>query len=275
MNQIKNILSIDLEDYYCDLPLSSWDKFVSRVESNTQIILKMLEKYNVKATFFTLGYIAEKFPGLIEEVVSKGHEIASHGYSHTDIRKMNRENFEEDLSKSLAILQKISGERVLGFRAPFFSINKQNFWVFEILKKHLRYDSSIFPVRTPLYGIPEAPRNIYRMSSVEPLKIDDDSDFFEIPPATIHFPLIGNLPIAGGFHMRFLPYKLIKIGLTSLNKKGSSAMFYVHPRDFDLQMPKIPDYAWHYYWGIRKAKKKFESLLKNFKFSSVTDVLSL
>ncbi|MGI0060092.1 MAG: polysaccharide deacetylase family protein, partial [Nitrosotalea sp.] len=155
---IKNIMSVDLEDYYCDLPFSQWNKFDDRVVETTRVILKLFDRYNVRATFFALGYIVEKHPDLIEEIKSKGHEIASHGYLHKDLRKMTKEEFESDLVKSLDIIRKISGEKVLGFRAPYFSIDKKNFWAFEIMKKYLSYDSSIFPVKTPLYGIPEAPR---------------------------------------------------------------------------------------------------------------------
>ena len=161
-------MSIDLEDYYCDLPFSTWNQYESKVIENTQIILDLFEKYKVQATFFTLGYIAEKHPELIEKIKSQGHEIASHGYSHTDIRKMTKESFESDLLKSLSILEKISGERILGFRAPFFSITKQNLWAFDILKKHLRYDSSIFPVKTTNYGLSGALTHPYTVKIETP-----------------------------------------------------------------------------------------------------------
>lgn len=271
---IKNIMSVDLEDYYCDLPFSTWNKYEDRVVSSTEVILELFEKYNVKATFFTLGYIAERHPELIEEIKSKGHEIASHGYSHTDIRKMNKEGFEADLLKSLKVLETLYGEKILGFRAPFFSINKQNFWVFDILKKYLKYDSSVFPVKTPLYGIPDAPRFPYKMSDDDPLKEDPHSRFIEIPLATLRF-LLGNIPIAGGFHMRFWPIQLLKYGINKMNKAGFHAMCYIHPKDLDPSMPRIRDYSWHYYWGLNGAAKKFEFLLKNFEFSSAQDVMKL
>ena len=197
---VKNIMSVDLEDYYCDLPFSTWNKYESRVIRATQSILDLLKKYNVSATFFTLGYIAERHPELIEEVKSKGHEISSHGYSHTSLRNMTRESFESDLVKSIATLRKISGEKILGFRAPFFSINKQNLWAFDIMKKYLSYDSSLFPVK-PHYGLAEAPRHIYRMSDKEPLREDVDGRFIEIPMTTLRVPGIGNFPIA----VRHLP----------------------------------------------------------------------
>ncbi len=266
-------MSIDLEDYYCDLPFSTWSQYESKVIENTQIILDLFEKYKVQATFFTLGYIAEKHPELIEKIKSKGHEIASHGYSHTDIRKMTKESFESDLLKSLSILKKISGERILGFRAPFFSITKQNLWAFEILKKHLRYDSSIFPIKSTKYGVPGALTRPYFVSDEDPLKENENGNFLELPLATLRLPLIGNLPIAGGFYLRFLPTRLIKSGIKKMNKKKIPSICYLHPKDLDPKMPRIKEYSWYYYWGLSNALKKFESLLKNFEFSSVREVM--
>ncbi|RZD44143.1 MAG: polysaccharide deacetylase, partial [Thaumarchaeota archaeon] len=151
--KIKNMMSVDLEDYFCDLPFKKWSQYESRVLKTTNKILGLFEKNNTKATFFTLGYIAEKFPDLIKEIDSRGHEIASHSYAHLDIRKVTKEKFEEDLKKSVEILEKITGKKILGFRAPYFSIDKKSFWAMEILSKYFKYDSSIFPVKTPLYGI--------------------------------------------------------------------------------------------------------------------------
>ncbi len=272
---MKNIMSIDLEDYYCDLPFSTWSKYESRVIKNTELILDLFEKYNVTATFFTLGYIAEKYPTLIEKIKSYGHEIASHGYSHTDLRKMTKESFEADLLKSLSILEKLSGEKILGFRAPFFSISTKTFWVFDILKKHLRYDSSIFPVKTPRYGISGAITNPYFISDENPLKEDVNGNFLEIPPTVLKLSIFGKLPVAGGFYLRFLPYFFLKWGIKKMNKNGYPAMCFLHPRDLDIGIPRLKEYSWDYYWGINNAFKKFESLLKNFKFASVREVMAI
>jgi peptidoglycan-N-acetylglucosamine deacetylase len=267
-------MSIDLEDYFCDLPFSTWNSYESRVVKTTRIILDLLEKYGAQATFFTLGYIGEIHPQLIEEIKSKGHEIASHSYSHPDLRTMTKDSFEADLKKSLEILEKVSGEKILGFRAPYFSISRRNFWVFEVLKRYLRYDSSIFPVG-PHYGFADAPRHIYRVSDEDPLKHDPNSNFIEIPMATLRCPLLGNLPIAGGFYLRILPFWLIKFGIKKLNDCGFPVMCYIHPEDLAPDRPRLPGYTWHYYYGLSGALKKFESLLKNFKFSSVRDVVPL
>ena len=267
-------MSVDLEDYYCDLPFNEWGNYEERIKKITRKILTSFEKYNVKATFFTLGYIAEKHPSLIEKIVSNGHEIASHGYSHTDIRKMSKSEFESDLKKSLSILQKISGDNILGFRAPFFSINRKNSWVFDILKKYFVYDSSIFPVKTPLYGLPSAPRNIYHPSENDITKEDQQEKFIEIPPLTLRLANY-NLPIAGGFYFRFFPNFLIKAGIKKFNKNNYPAMFYIHPKDLDDKMPKIDSYSWHYYYGKNNIKEKFSDLLQSFNFTTAKDVLNL
>jgi len=272
---MNNIMSVDLEDYFCDLQFSSWPNYTSRVIQTTEMLLELLRKYNVTATFFTLGYIADQYPELIEKIVSLGHEIASHGYSHHDLRKISDEVLEDELKKSVASLEKISNEKVQGFRAPFFSISKHNLDKFNIIKKYFKYDSSIFPVKTPLYGIPDAPRFPYYFSSETPLESSPDGDLLEIPPATLKIPVYGNIPIAGGFHFRFLPIFLIKYGINKLNKSGQSAMCYIHPKDLDKNMPIINSYSWHYYYNLKNAKSKFESILKNFKFCSVREMYSL
>ena len=270
-----NIMSVDLEDFFCDLPFESWSKYESRVLKNTNKILDLFEKYQIKATFFTLGYIAEKFPDLIKKIDNKGHEIASHSYSHLDIRKTTEKDFENDIVKSIEILEKIIGKRVLGFRAPYFSIDKKSFWAMKILSKYFKYDSSIFPVKTPLYGIRNAPRNIYKPNLTNPSIEDVKSELIEIPLATDRIPIIGNIPIAGGFHLRFLPYFYIKYGLNKINNSNNSFIFYIHPKDLDPEMPKINEYAWHYYYNLSGATKKFEKILKDFEFCSVKDFLKL
>ena len=272
---VTNIMSVDLEDYYCDLPFSEWSKYNSRVVENTEKILKLFEKYNVNATFFVLGYIAEKFPALIKKISDLGHEISSHTYSHIDLRKVSKEEFKEDFFKSKNILEKITGKKIEGFRAPFFSINKNNYWVFEILSKNLTYDSSIFPVKTQLYGIPKAPRTIYKPSLENIIEENKQGKLIEIPMATHKIPLIGNIPIAGGFYLRLFPYWYMKWGIKKMNKKGNPAMLYIHPKDLDPEMPRIKEYNWYYYYNLKSASKKFENLLKDFKFGSVKRVLSI
>ena len=273
--KIKNMMSVDLEDYFCDLPFETWSHYQSRVLKNTEKILELFEKNNVKATFFTLGYIAEKFPDLIKEIDNRGHEIASHSYAHLDIRKVTKEKFEDDLKKSIDVLENITGKKILGFRAPYFSIDKKSFWAIEILSKYFKYDSSIFPVKTPLYGIKNAPRNIYKPNILNPKIEDSKSSLIEIPMATDRIPLIGNIPIAGGFYLRFLPYVYMKYGLKKINKNKNSFIFYIHPKDLDFGMPKIDEYTWHYYHNLKGSIKKFEKILNNFDFITIKEFLKI
>lgn len=270
--EITNFMTVDLEDYYCDLPISEWSKFESRVEQNTYIILDLFEKYNVKATFFTLGYIGEKFPELIKEIKNKGHEIGSHSYSHIDLRKHTKENIEKDLIKSKNILEEIIGEEIQSFRAPFFSIDQKSLDVMEIITKYFKYDSSVFPTKTPLYGIPNAPRFTYKPSLKNIVENNENGKLTEIPMSIYKFPIIRNIPIAGGFYLRFLPYWLIKKGIKKINLQNNRAMIYIHPKDIDKNMPKIKDYNWYYYHNLEGGLKKFEKLLQDFKFSSIEKI---
>lgn len=272
---INNIMSVDLEDYFCDLPFSTWPKYESRLLQTTQTLLDLFEKHKVKATFFVLGYLAEKFPELIKNIYDKGHEIGSHSYSHPDLRTITKEQFEEDLVKSLKILEKITGEPILGFRAPYFSVNRSNYWVFDVLRKYVKYDSSIFPVKTKLYGVPEAPREIYHPSQSDFTKIDQSQSFLELPPSTYHILKNFNLPIAGGFFFRFFPYFFLKRGFEKLKKQKRPIIFYIHPKDLDPDMPKIEEYSWDFYYGKKNVVKKFDRLLSDFKFTTAKKVLEL
>ena len=272
---MQNLMSIDFEDYFCDLPFSEWGKYQNRVEKTTPILLDLFEKFNVKATFFVVGYIAEKFPKIISDIQEKGHEIASHSYSHIDLRKVSKNEAEKDLDKSFEIIENITGEKPLGFRAPFFSIDHSNTWIFEFLRKKIKYDSSIFPVKSPLYGIPEAPRTMYYPSEENFLKDTNNQGLLEIPPVTYRVFSAYNLPTAGGFYFRALPYFLISKGIKNFNKKNIPAMLYFHPKDLDKNIPKIKEYSWHYYYGKRNIVEKFQKLLKEFKFTSVKEYLRL
>lgn len=271
---VKNIMTVDLEDYFCDLPFIYWGNYEGRVATITTELLLLFEKYNVNATFFTIGWIGERYPELIEDIVKRGHEISSHGYSHLNNFTVSKDEFEFELSKSIDILSRLSGEKVLGFRAPYFSINRKNLWTFEIMRKYLRYDSSIFPVKFH-YGLPDAPRHIYRSSAENPLQEDADGKLLELPLTTLQVPLLGNFPVAGGIYLRFLPYEILSLGIKKFNQAELSAVFYIHPKDLDKNTPRIAGYAWHNYWGLEGAIQKFEALLRKFKFGSARDLLRI
>ena len=266
---ITNIMSVDLEDFYIRSPFNTWDNFESRIVEPTNFLLDIFEKNKVEATFFTLGYIAERHPELIEKIVSKGHEISSHSYSHREVKNLSKKEFEEDLVRSISIIKKVAGEEPLGFRAPRFSITKETFWAFDILRKYLKYDSSILPVSHVQYGIPSAPKMVYKVSADNPLMEDEKSNFMELPLATLQIFGVGNIPIAGGFWLRFFPVSLINWGIKKLNDKKINATFYIHPHDLDSKKPKIQGYPWHLYWNLSESRKKVESVIRNFKFSSV------
>ena len=270
-----NLMTTDLEDYFCDLPFTEWEKYENRIYETTSVLLDLFSKYNVKSTFFVVAYIAEKFPKLINEIQEKGHEIASHSYSHLDLRKVTKKEVEKDLLKSFKTIENITGEKVLGFRAPFFSIDHTNSWVIEFLRKHVKYDSSIFPIKTPLYGIPKAPKIMYHPSKKNIIQNDNAEELIEIPPVIYRVLSSYNLPVAGGFYFRALPYWLISKGIRKFNQSKNPAMLYFHPKDLDKNMPKIKEYSWHYYYGKRNVHQKFEKLLNDFKFTSVKDFLGL
>ena len=271
--KITNILTIDVEDWYMEIDISTWDSYEDRVVHSTQKILEILDKSNTQATFFVVGYVAEHFPELIEEIKDKGHEIATHGYSHSSIEKQTPSDFEEDLLKSIRILEHIAKDKIRGHRAYAFSVVEKTSWAIDILKKNgLRYDSSVFPVKTFLYGVPDAPLYLYHISSSN-IKIDNpEEDFLEIPLSVYRIPIIHkNIPVAGGFYLRFFPYWFIKHAMKKINGKNQPAVFYIHPWELDPKQPRIKELKWYHYHRLESTERKFKKLLNDFKFSSIRD----
>jgi polysaccharide deacetylase family protein (PEP-CTERM system associated) len=219
-NRLTNILTIDVEDWYMDTDISMWDSYEDRIIQSMQKILEILNETNTKATFFVVGYVAEHFPELIEDIKDRGHEIATHGYSHTSIKKQTASEFEEDLLKSIRILEDITKDKISGHRACEFSIDEETSWAIDILKKNgLKYDSSVFPVKTYLYGVPDAPLYPYHISSSNLKEEDPEVDFLELPFSFYKLPVVHkNIPVAGGFYLRFFPYLFIKHALKKINK---------------------------------------------------------
>ena len=271
---MKNIMSVDFEDELLSLPSSERPLYEKQFTETTNILLNLLRKYNAKATFFTLGSTAENFPDLIKSIQEDGHEIASHSYSHIDLRKVSKDEFRKDFLKSLQVLENITGEKILGFRAPWFSIDHNNFWVFDFFRKYLKYDSSVFPVRTPLYGLPKAPREIYHPAVHDVTKNDDKESFIEIPPLTYRI-FFNNIPIGGGFFLRSLPYFLIKKSFEIFNKNNKPAMFYIHAHDLTSTLTKFSRNGWRKKYGTKNAIKKYEQLLKDFEFTTAKKILGL
>jgi len=186
-----NILQIDVEDWYCDLDFESWDAYENRAARNTRRVLDLLKESDAGATFFILGYVAERFPEMVKEIRAAGHEIASHGYAHRRITDQTPDEFEGDLLKSIEILESITGEKVWGYRAPQFTVMEETSWAIDILKKNgLKYDSSIFPVKTPLYGVPEAPLHVYGIRTANIKEDYPDETFLEFPLSVYRVPVI-------------------------------------------------------------------------------------
>jgi len=267
---MKNALSVDLEDWYngiLQIRYTDWHLYEHRLEKNLSKIIELLDRHNIRATFFVLGYIAEKFPSLVKMIAEKGHEIASHGYNHRPVFTLSSQEFREDVLRAKKIIEDVSGIKVSGYRAPFFSIRKDSLWALDILKETgFVYDSSIFPVKNFLYGIPDAPRKIYKIEG----------------NGLIEFPLsvVGSsgmvMPVCGGFYMRAMPYNMIKWGLSYFNKKHGPAIVYLHPWELDIDKPKIKmKLKWKiiHEYNIGSMGNKLERLVKDFQFTSIKEVL--
>jgi len=266
-----NVLSIDIEDWYQPLtPSYEWKRLGNRVEKNTCRLLEILAQHKTKATFFVSAHIAEKNPGLIQKIQKENHEIASHGYAHNKIYDLIPEQFKTDLKKSLGILQDVTGLKVIGFRAPWFSIRKKENWIFDILiDNEIQYDSSIFPVKNHIYGDPKAQRWIHIIHR------QNGQSITEIPMSTIRIAGI-NLPFIGGFYSRLLPYPLTKQGIKLLNANGKPAIMYLHPWEIDPETPKIKTSFTNlvvHRINLNKTENKLQKLLADFSFIPIQELL--
>ena len=271
-----NILTIDVEDWYMNTDISTWDCYEDRIVESTNKILRLLNKSNIKATFFVLGYVAENFPELVERIKDEGNEIATHGYSHIMVTKQRPSEFKEDLLKSIRVLETITGDKVMGYRAPWFTIMEETAWAIDVLNKAgLKYDSSVFPVKTHRYGLPDAPLFPYHISKTNIKREDPKENFLEFPLSVYKIPVVHkNIPIAGGFYLRLFPYWFIKHAIKKINKMGQPAIFYIHPWEFDPKQPRIDELKGHHYYNLHRTEKKFKKLLKDFKFVSVWERIS-
>lgn len=272
---MKNTLSIDVEDYYhvsglkSVIPKENWDTYPQRVVENTRKILHIFDAYNVKATFFILGIVAEKHPELVEGIHKAGHEVASHGYGHELVYEQTESQFRQDLLRSKRILEEITGEPVLGYRAPSFSIVQTTPWALDVLLElGFRYDSSIYPIQHDRYGIPHAERTPHVVHS------NGKDVLWEFPPCT--YRVIGkNIPMAGGGYFRFFPYRLTKACLRSLNKRGLSAMVYLHPWELDPDQPQFkPELKnrFRHYINLDKTESRLIQLVQDFPFTTIVAV---
>jgi polysaccharide deacetylase family protein (PEP-CTERM system associated) len=268
---IVNALTIDFEDWYhgIELPMSRWGGLEDRIESSGRRALEVLSAAGVKATFFVLAPVAERHPGLIQEIATEGHEVATHGYSHTLVYRQDAQTFREELVRSISILEDVTGERVLGYRAPYFSITHQSLWAFDVIAElGLRYDSSIFPVSNYRYGIATAPRWPYEVPT-------GDATLLEFPITT--WRVAGrNLPVGGGAYFRIFPYALTRRAFRSVNSQKRPAVFYLHPWELDPDHPRLAlprRVAATHYVNLRATEKHLRRLLQDFHFAPMRDVL--
>ena len=271
--KISNALTIDVEDYFQVsafapyIPRSSWDSLDCRVEKNVTSILALLDEYQVKATFFTLGWIAERYPDMVRLVVAKGHELASHGYGHGRVTDLTASEFLLDISLSKKILEDISGVEVRGYRAPSFSIGESNLWAFDaLLEAGYKYSSSIYPIQHDHYGMPNSPRFPY----------ESRKNLLEIPITTLRF-LNKNFPSSGGGYFRLLPYGLSKWMLNRVNEEEKKpTIFYFHPWEIDVLQPRVPGVNWkskfRHYVNLDKTEDKLRRLLSDFKWDRMDKV---
>jgi len=275
-----NALSVDVEDWFhlCAIPSvkspEKWHEYESRVEKNTKKILDILEEFDTKATFFILGWIAECHPEVVREIASKGHEIGTHGYYHSLIYEQTPEEFEDELIKSINVIEDISGETVRGHRAPSFSIKKNSEWAFDVMVKcGLKYDSSVFPAIRGQGGITSGRYNREDVYEIE----TEYGKILEFPLSVISF-LGKDLPIGGGGYFRIFPWFFTRWGIKRINKEGRPFIPYLHPRDFDPEQPvlKIPIYRkFKSYTGLKTSERKFRNMLEEFEFTNIENVLDL
>ena len=273
---VQNGLSIDVEDYFQVSNFASfidpqqWDSFPSRVLQNTVSLLDQFREHGVKATFFILGWVAERFPELVKQIDEEGHEVASHGYGHQLIYEIGPQKFKEDICQSKSILEDITGKRVLGYRAPSYSVTSESLWALDILiEENFAYDSSIFPTRHPRYGIPDAPREHHVLKR-------EHGTIEEFPPSTLPIgPL--NLPIAGGGYFRLFPYFLTRWGAKRLNARGEDYVFYLHPWEIDPDQPRFKQASrlsrFRHYNNLKSTKTRLDRLLTDFKFAPLKTYL--
>lgn len=270
-----NAFTIDLEEWFCvsnfedAIPRAQWPQQESRVQHSTCTLLDLLDKHDVKATFFILGWVAERHPELIRDIADRGHETASHGYAHQLVYSIDAKAFREDIERSVEIISALTGRPCGGYRAPSFSIRRNMDWAWEVLQNaNIEYDSSIFPIRHDRYGQPDAPRSPFVIKTPE-------NYLLECPMSTLR--LMGqNFPVAGGGYLRLYPYWFTRWAVARLNREGLPAIVYIHPWEIDPEQPKPPASRlklWRHRVGMRGLVGKLDRLLGEFEFGPMRRVI--
>lgn len=270
---IVNAMTIDVEDWFQVSAMApyiartAWNDCDCRVEANVDRLLALLDRHDTRATFFTLGWVAERYPALVRRIVEQGHELASHGYGHQRASELTPAQLREDLTRAKGLLEDIGGVPVRGYRAPSFSIGHGNLWAFDVLREtgHV-YSSSIYPIRHDHYGMPDAPRFAHRR----------DNGLLEVPVTTVR---VGsrNLPSSGGGWFRLFPYALTQWMIRRVNREDTQpAIFYFHPWEIDHGQPRVPGIdlktRFRHYVNIARTEQRLDALLGDFRWGRMDDI---
>jgi len=271
-----NAMTVDVEDYFqvsaFDDVVSrdSWPDMESRVVANTERLLDLFDEFGVRGTFFVLGWVADRHPALVRTIVSRGHELASHGYGHRLVYTQTPNEFREDVRRAKHLLEDTGGVEVRGYRAPSFSVTSRSLWALDVLlEEEYRYDASIFPIRHDRYGIPDAPR--------WPHAIDRPAGrVYEVPGSTVRLGGT-NLPVAGGGYFRILPYAWARFGIARVNRsERQPIVFYLHPWEIDPAQPRLPAgmlSCFRHYRNLHKTESRLRRLMRDFQFGPLASVL--
>ncbi len=269
-------MTVDVEDYFHvaalaeSIPRSSWDSMEYRAEASTRLLIALFAEFDVRATFFVLGWVAKRSPGLVREIHAAGHEVACHGMSHQLIYRQTPADFARETAESKQLLEDITGSAVQGYRAASWSITRQSLWALDIIHDlGFKYDSSVFPIHHDRYGIPGAPQRPGLLST------PNGHSLVEFPPSTVSM-LSMRLPVAGGGYFRLLPYSLTQSGLRRINREGHPFIFYLHPWEVDPEQPRIKA-RWlsrfRHYTNLDQTEPRLRKLLGEFKCGTVSSVL--
>ena len=273
--RIRNAMTVDVEDYFQVsaferyVERDDWDRIECRVERNVERILGLFDRHGVKATFFTLGWIAERYPAMVRQIVDQGHELASHGWAHHRVTGQTPEQFRADVIRTKALLEDLSGRPVIGYRAASYSIGERNLWALGVLAETGHsYSSSIYPIRHDLYGMPDAPRFAFRPEAL---------DLLEFPVTTVR--LGGrNLPCGGGGWFRLVPYVGMRWAMRRVNQvDGQPVIFYFHPWEIDPEQPRREGLdartRFRHYLNLDRMEARLERLLADFSWGRMDEVL--
>ena len=269
-----NAISVDVEDYFQVSAFErvvkrhEWEQIPHRVEINTNKILDKFSEHNIKATFFMLGWVAERYPQLLKRIVEEGHELASHGYEHIRVTEQTPERFKEDVRKTKKLLEDLSGKIVRGYRAASYSIGESNLWALdELANAGYQYSSSIYPIKHDLYGMPAAPRFVFK---------HEDSHLIEIPISTVIFAG-KKLPCGGGGFFRLFPYAYSRWAINRVNHKDKQpVVFYFHPWEIDVDQPRITEAAlrsrFRHYLNLDKMESRLHQLMQDFSWDRMDNI---